>query len=35
MLEVKQQNLPAVSVYRAMGFKIINQEVFLGRFLGP
>jgi GNAT superfamily N-acetyltransferase len=32
-LEVKQQNLPAVSVYRAMGYKIINQEVFLGRFL--
>ena len=32
-LEVKQQNLPAVSVYKAMGYKIINQEVFLGRFL--
>jgi len=32
--EVKQHNLPAVSVYQAMGYKIINQEVFLGRFLG-
>jgi GNAT superfamily N-acetyltransferase len=33
ILEVKQQNLPAVSVYQAMGYQIINQEVFLGRFL--
>jgi GNAT superfamily N-acetyltransferase len=34
ILEVKQNNLSAVSVYQAMGYKIINQEVFLGRFLG-
>jgi ribosomal protein S18 acetylase RimI-like enzyme len=34
ILEVKQHNLPAVSVYQAMGYKIINQEVFLGRILG-
>jgi GNAT superfamily N-acetyltransferase len=33
ILEVMQHNLPAVSVYQAMGYKIINQEVFLGRFL--
>jgi GNAT superfamily N-acetyltransferase len=33
ILEVKQHNLPAVSVYQAMGYKIINQEVFLGCFL--
>jgi len=33
ILEVKQHNLPAVSVYQAMGYKIINQEVYLGRFL--
>jgi ribosomal protein S18 acetylase RimI-like enzyme len=32
-LEVKQQNIPAVSVYKALGYKIVNQEVFLGRFL--
>jgi GNAT superfamily N-acetyltransferase len=35
ILEVKQHNLPAVSVYQAMGYKIINQEVFLGRYLEP
>ena len=34
ILEVKQHNLPAVSVYQAMGYNIINQEVYLGRFLG-
>jgi ribosomal protein S18 acetylase RimI-like enzyme len=32
ILEVKQRNHPAVSVYQAMGYKIINQEVILGRF---
>lgn len=32
-LEVRQHNLPAVSVYQALDYKIINQEVFLGRFL--
>jgi ribosomal protein S18 acetylase RimI-like enzyme len=32
-LEVKQHNLPAVSVYRALGYQITNQEVLLGRFL--
>jgi GNAT superfamily N-acetyltransferase len=35
ILEVKQHNLPAVSVYQAMGYKIINQEVSLGRYLEP
>ena len=34
ILEVKQHNLPAVSVYQAMGYQIVNQEVFLGCFLG-
>jgi len=34
-LEVKQHNLPAVSVYQALGYQITNQEVFLGRFLEP
>jgi GNAT superfamily N-acetyltransferase len=33
ILEVLQRNLPAVSVYRSMGYKMINEEVFLGRFL--
>ena len=33
ILEVKQTNSPAVSVYKAMGYTIINQEVYLGRFL--
>jgi GNAT superfamily N-acetyltransferase len=32
-LEVMQNNLPAIAVYRAMGYQVINQEVFLGRFL--
>jgi GNAT superfamily N-acetyltransferase len=32
-LEVLQNNLPAVSVYASMGYEVINQEVFLGRFL--
>ncbi len=32
-LEVKQANLPAVSVYRAMGFEIIDEEVILGMYL--
>jgi ribosomal protein S18 acetylase RimI-like enzyme len=34
ILEVKQHNLPAVSVYQAMGFKITHQEVLLGRHIG-
>jgi ribosomal protein S18 acetylase RimI-like enzyme len=32
-LEVKQSNRPAVSLYLAMGYAIINEEVFVGRFL--
>lgn len=32
-LEVKQSNQPAVKVYSSMGYKTINEEVFLGRFL--
>jgi len=32
-LEVKKDNVPAVSVYRAMGFEIVNEEVLLGLIL--
>jgi GNAT superfamily N-acetyltransferase len=34
ILEVMQRNQPAVSVYQTSGYRIVNQEVFLGRFLG-
>jgi GNAT superfamily N-acetyltransferase len=33
-LEVMQNNLPAVRVYTSMGYEVINEEVFLGRFMG-
>lgn len=32
-LEVKQSNLPAVRVYTSMGYEVINEEVFVGRYL--
>jgi ribosomal protein S18 acetylase RimI-like enzyme len=32
-LEVKQSNSPAVRVYTSMGYEVINEEIFLGRFL--
>jgi len=32
-LEVEQSNTPAVRVYTSMGYQVINEEVFLGRFL--
>jgi ribosomal protein S18 acetylase RimI-like enzyme len=32
-LEVKQSNAPAIAVYRSMGYEIVNEEVFLGRWL--
>jgi ribosomal protein S18 acetylase RimI-like enzyme len=35
LLEVKQSNAPAIAVYRAMGYEIVNEEVFLGLFLNP
>jgi len=32
-LEVRQANLPAVSVYRSMGFETVNEEIILGLYL--
>ncbi len=32
-LEVKQSNHPAVRVYSSMGYEVVNEEEFLGRFL--
>jgi ribosomal protein S18 acetylase RimI-like enzyme len=32
-LEVKATNAPAVSVYSAMGYRIVNQEILLGMLI--
>lgn len=32
-LEVLQSNQPAVGLYQAMGYSIINEDVFVGKFL--
>jgi len=32
-LEVKESNRPAVSVYCSMGYRVINQEMLIGKFI--